>query len=405
MSCCFFQRPSRLPCPQSVVFIYSLLLLCLIVLIASFIKILSSLPDQTSSIHTIQSFQYLVDKQINTNNDQSIIDYNSLFTRNALKKDYTKINKSPKKISFIFIVGLEGSGHHWMATFFDNLLDNALYQANYGLDDKILIDAMANCFAYGQYNKPAPSNFKYPHNMSKSDPETAAYLKLSSCDAVKKRFNYYSETMWNNTVLFHCGLSFPFGPMNIDKDSYITHYPDILQMIEWAQNAKPYPFDVRIIYLYRNWQHSMLSVVRRYGNIQQRIEILQHMMNMIQTQLISIDQQFWIGINMDDLFKRMQDYIDIFCMFLGPYLTQFDVETAMKFQMKDKHKPHDYSKGFKDVDNVNKNEWNVLNQMLKYETKWSLLSSNDILVTPENLQFLADKHFAKCRPPQKPLGD
>ena len=354
--------------------------------------------------------EYISTETVKDQPSEPIIDFNTIFKSKQLKKDYTKLANSPKKISFIFVIGLEGTGHHWMATFFDTVLKNTLYQANYAVMDGIMIEAMAHCFAYEQYKiHPEPDNDPdlYPNNINTSDNSYKEYLALSSCDAVTKRFNYYSSFMMNNSILFHSGHSYPYGIFwDPDRLNWVNRYPDIIRIIHWAQNAQPYPFDVRIIYLHRKFTNAVLSTMRRFTDKQERIQLFTHSLNMVQQQLMSIDDQFWIGIDLEDMYLKyghfeLDGYIDIFCRFLGPYLTVKDVGDAIKTLVTGKQVSHNYAKKqWKGL--MSFEQWSVLEGILRHKSKkWPLLLSPDILVTPDNMKFLLDKPYAVCRPPAK----
>merc|ERR1711933_69225 len=120
--------------------------------------------------------------------------------------------------------------------------------------------------------------------------------EMRMCEVARKRINEYSARMSNNSVLFMTThYSFPYD------DPVLNRYPDFVQLIEWAQNAKPSPFDVRLLVLKRDYETSLISTcIKRFGKCTERIFLLANMLNVIHAQLMQIDAAFWIQINYTD---------------------------------------------------------------------------------------------------------
>ena len=114
-----------------------------------------------------------------------------------------------------------------------------------------------------------------------------------------------------NLFCFYPHYSFPYD------DPVVNRYPDFIKLIEWAQNAKPYTFDVRILILKRDYKTSIISTcINRFGHCEERIPLLSNMLNVIHGQLMQIDSDFWLQLNYTDLVRNMMDYSDILISFL-----------------------------------------------------------------------------------------
>ena len=90
---------------------------------------------------------------------------------------------------------------------------------------------------------------------------------MDSCAAAQKHMDELSEKLLDGSVVFHTGFSYPFGDPFGTETLDVHQYPDILKIVQWTQNAKPFPFDLRLLVLKRTkWSTALQSVISRYCN-------------------------------------------------------------------------------------------------------------------------------------------
>ena len=342
--------------------------------------------------------KYMVYPNNNYHDDNyhKIINYNDLYN-NYIHKNYDLLSKSIKKLTMIFVVGVEGVGHHFFRTIFTQL-NNTKYIKNnkhyYQQYDRrwpidqlwVLLD---KCWAYDQFGL-IKSRKKWKTTTVDISDLSEIERNMTSCDIVQKRINEYSKLLNNNSILFmSTHYSYPYD------EPLINRYPDFVQLINWAQNSKPYPFDIRILILKRDYKQSLISsCVKRFGKCISRIPLLSNMLNVIHAQLMQIDKQFWIQINYTHLISNIIDYKIILSKFLNVKL--FDIDKAINKTKKEyiKHNNKKINRKTKIKDSLNNYKLWAINQSyysLNVKYRWPLFVDDYYLVTPTNDTFLRNK--------------
>eukprot|EP01084_Bolivina_argentea_P073601 133552_1 len=377
-------------------------------------------------IHCMSQHPYQIPQTISNINmisQDEAIHFSSTFSH-YIHKNYTLLQQSPKNLIFIYIIGIEGTGHHFLSHLFNNLVEYHRYKSlNYTIEPHyyhqvcavrhgLLYNLMQDCFQYNQYGEKDPferlknmNDSKYKiHNMSLYRNSDGTFI--NSCDGVQKAFNELSIVLINNSVLFHAGFSYPFGDPFGNKQLRINQYPDIIKLVQWAQNSKPYPFDLRFIVLKRyKWSTALQSVISRYCNKLKRIQYIKLMLSIIQTDLLAIDNQFWIIINFDHLLQYPMEYIPLLVKYLFKNIDSGNMdwktmENNLKYvlEMTLKNKP---ISGYVDDDvhrdkcRIGSNQLNELIHNLRIDSpyEWPIFNQHKFIVMPNNTQFLNQKYF------------
>ena len=254
---------------------------------------------------------------------------------NIRRKNFRKLNSQNKHITVIFIIGVEGTGHHLWEDIFESL-------SIHSKSHKIIIDSfqtnrqkkqntnpnvkysksklqpcLLQCFSTTIYQEKSPTdslkkNLANPWNC----PDCQSIVN-DSCHCVMMEIEKYSKSMNNGDILFlNYAFSYTFWDLNIRNHPDLNIFIDYFQgdSINYMQNV----FDVRFILMKRDYIKSMVSsCVARFNKCIKRIEFMSKMLSVIQTQLMSIDTQFWIMIDYDDLIEKKQDYVDIINDWIG----------------------------------------------------------------------------------------
>ena len=164
-----------------------------------------------------------------------------------------------------------------------------------------------------------------------------------------------------------------------------------------------HPFDLRLIVLIRNkWSNALKSVISRYCIKHKRIKYIKLMLSIIQSNLLNIDDQFWIILNMDHLFKNYMEYIKILMPYFFKYINhnqdwnwmemEFQNEFQMIFEQTMDNKPkHDYNSPKDNECKLTQNELRILDKYLRLDdfNEFSIFDKhNKFIVSPNNKQFL-----------------
>ena len=132
------------------------------------------------------------------------LNYNELYS-NLIHKDYESLSKSSKKLKMIFIVGVEGVGHHFFRSLFDALKDidskHYHHQNDRPWPQDPLWLILDECWAFnlwGTYKE--PSWLTVVRTDLPNDEQIMG--KLSLCNIVQKYFDQYSLSLDDKSVLF-----------------------------------------------------------------------------------------------------------------------------------------------------------------------------------------------------------
>ena len=181
------------------------------------------------------------------------------------------------------------------------------------------------------------------------------------------------------------GASYPFGIDYAGKRRY--RYPNILQLIGWPQNAKPYPFDLRILYLRRPIKACTLSIIRRASreSAQHRLELLEQTLSIVQTELLLIDSRFWFAIDTVRFFGEpllSQNRAIIMKLFDG-YSNQKDIHRALSGPVSLKRKLENYEHS----NLLNQAQMQILQRVIdSVSIRWPLLVTEQVLVKTQSNQ-------------------
>ena len=263
--------------------------------------------------------------------------------------------------------------------------------------DRLLCTLMRDCFQYGQYGEldphQRPSN--HPH-IDIGDFKVDGAL-MNSCDAVQKRLDALSQLLPDNSVVFHTGFTFPFLDIEDHRKIAVHQYPDILKLVEWAQSARPFPFDLRLIVLKRRqWTTALMSSVSRYCGKTERVHFMKLMLTEIQREIVQIDPQFWILVDFDDLLENTMDYAPIFAQYFFQ-MESAEMERRMIdiLQMTMDKKP---DRNYADSPcALTESEVIELRKYLRLDSlnEWPLFKADKFIVSPWNSAFLDQKWFIK----------
>lgn len=158
----------------------------------------------------------------------------------------------------------------------------------------------------------------------------------------------------------------------------------------WYDSLSNCNSDCHIDYYDNIYQVS--ACVHRYGACSQRVQMQPALLSMIQTQLMSIDPDFWIMIDYEDFVSRPKEYIEI----VNDYL-QIPDRTLLGNAIAKIVKASSTSTSKSGWDELNKNAKD-LGQMVRNllysdhgKHQWPIYNSPYFLVSPENRQFLDSK--------------
>eukprot|EP01083_Nonionella_stella_P042010 113648_1 len=325
------------------------------------------------------------------------------------RKNFKRLNAQNKRLRVIFIVGVEGVGHHLWEDIFDQL---STYSSNIVIDkyhtkskkqaSTKLQPCLLQCFSASIWSQKSTTN-TLKSSLSTNCPSCAQNMN-NSCDCVLVEIQKYSKRLASDSILFlNHAMSYAFWDQNI------RNHPDLNLFIDYFEgdtfdNMRNI-FDVRLIVMKRDYVNAMVSsCVHRFSGCMRRIELLHTMLSVIQSQLMSIDTQFWIMLDYDDVVKRKEEYVGIISDWIG--IKQEFVRNALRDAIKVKKKKegvHLY-KGIErtawdklryDVtDNKDRYAYKAMKTIFYEQGKyqWPIFNSSYFLVTPANRAFLDSKY-------------
>eukprot|EP01083_Nonionella_stella_P000158 462_1 len=348
-----------------------------------------SINESYYSPHVANRWPLLQDQMYTLNprqQKQIHINYNDIYSH-YIAKDHRALDTSAKKLTMVWIVGVEGVGHHFVRGIFDELVridqTHYVHQGDQPWPIHPLWLLMDQCFAFDMWGLVKTPGWLVVNRQDLPHIER----NMSVCDIAQKRINEYSKSMANNSVLFmSTHYSFPYD------DPVPNRYPDFVKLIEWAQNAQPFPFDVRVLVLKRDYKTSIISTcVKRFGGCPSRVALLANMLNVIHAQLLQIDAEFWMQINYTDLVstnERMMQYAPILSSFLNVKLE--NIERAIRHTCEEYNKRKKKQKQSRPVHKKDefvineKQEWAIQASYYSQhvQNRWPLFSNGLYTVTP-----------------------
>eukprot|EP01084_Bolivina_argentea_P136461 240332_1 len=238
----------------------------------------------------------------------------------ALKKQYIlnmlkPILLIPQKkinITFVSVVGVEGSGHHLFKSFVKNLAPNTI-NIKY-----------KNMFT--EINKPK-SRFYFVESEACKHP---SIQQISEIIQFAKDKQIHNPWFAINTV-----FSYPCS-----WDGY-PNYSKYVEKLKKISKSLFVNIDLKLIVLKREWIETIASSCRRFGHCEDTIKRHYDGALLINKQLNSIASKYWMMVNVDNLLKKPQDYIKSFSIFLN--INDY-TKVKNSFGLIDSFKVHENSK-------------------------------------------------------------
>eukprot|EP01084_Bolivina_argentea_P098925 177833_1 len=164
-------------------------------------------------------------------------DYDELFS-GYIRKDITKLSQSTKKLIMIFLVGIEGFDHNIFNSLFNELHKlnphHVIHLSNTS-DIAIYLD---QCWSF---DMSAITDMSLRFNGFSKHP---IHTTTNFCDTIQEKFDNISLHSNDGDIIFiSSSFSYPYWSLS----NY--QHPDIIKLIQWTQNAKPYPIDLRLLIL------------------------------------------------------------------------------------------------------------------------------------------------------------
>ena len=330
---------------------------------------------------------------------------------NIRRKNFKKLISQKKHLRVIFIIGVEGTGHHLWEDIFESLqsystniiIDKYYTGRNKQKSSTKLQPCLLQCFSSTMWYAKSNTNALQKH-LQWNCPDCHKFIN-DSCHCVQLEIQKYSEKMNDGDILFlNHAFSYSF------YDLSLRNHPDLNIFIDAFQgdtiNHMKNIFDIRFIVMRRDYINSIVSsCVTRFGSCMKRIQFLSKMLTVIQAQLMSIDTQFWIMLDYDDLIRIKKQYVEI----IGDWIGIDDMEIMRKaimesVKVKTKKEGVNLHKGIErsgwdklryDVTDVSdRYAWLAMKKVFYEEGRyqWPLFNSSYFLVTPKNRAFLDSKY-------------
>ena len=331
---------------------------------------------------------------------------------NGIKQYPQKIfDESSWNIYCVFILGLEGSGHHP----FGKIITTYREYVKERVDpvDGLTITGFPREFTenylFPCWKSKMRTRLRQPFNRynvswdhNKNNFTLTTGLKYNSaCLTLFDELEKVRPKLENNTlIVMPSTISYPFD--NVD----LWSVPDlnyIFNEFEGITTNKPIKW--KIIMMKRPILNVLISVcVHRWNwrlkQCNQRQLIYQYLLSYIQAQIISLDPKYWILIEYNDFFNRTQKYYQVFCGFL-----HLDCQVMKEILPIAINATHNFKAGYINH-TVKKDALTELKQIWEDETEakqhqywlnktyfnfkqWPLFSSDYFNVNPEN--FLIKK--------------
>eukprot|EP01084_Bolivina_argentea_P229103 386753_1 len=238
------------------------------------------------------------------------------------RKNFKKLNRQNKHITVIFVVGVEGVGHHLLEDIFESLsehtsnivIDNYYTTRNRKASTK-LQPCLLECFSSTIWSESVPTK-SLQKSLSINCPTCMKNIN-NSCECVLMEIQKYSNQLSDGSILFlNHAFSYSFWDLNV------RNHPDLNIFIDYFQgdtyNNMENIFDIKLIVMKRDYINSIVSsCVNRFNACIKRIQFLSKMLSVLQTQLLSIDTQFWIMLDYDHLVTNLNsEYMNILSIWL-----------------------------------------------------------------------------------------
>eukprot|EP00924_Labyrinthula_sp_SR-Ha-C_P006243 snap_masked-scaffold_31-processed-gene-0.28-mRNA-1 protein AED:1.00 eAED:1.00 QI:0/0/0/0/1/1/2/0/390 len=286
----------------------------------------------TQYSHSKTSF-YPLDLSINNNNISALADFLlSRWTNGAETPDCMHLSSKPSNktrkiqevlqkaqfnitVRFVFSVGLEGMGHHFLGPMFKSSKSSECLPA------PVKEDEYASTLAYDQMTKGlfgSSSNFTFQRE------RLIKYMEMLVNVANKFSTKQKRSVVINTMCPMHVGmLSYPN-----DHIWNRCHRTDFIDIRVLAEIFEALGLDLRIVVMYRNALDILLStsIRRKFGLWDELEDIYQHTTEkfIIQQQLLRIDPKFFKCFDYDRLPELPNNFGEFFNL-AGPNGEEFRV--------------------------------------------------------------------------------
>ena len=238
----------------------------------------------------------------------------------ASESTITRKTQFSNKKRFIFVAGLEGTGHHFLGTIFRTIDQFKVLNSDPIRCHLMQIDSTTQFFDL------APNSHGY------QDKKQLIINKLRTFSAENSSFSLFALNTDKES-----GKNCMSGMMSYPNGLNGKSWPDIRSLAHVAEEAG---VDLRIIVLTRPTIPMIQSVSARFRSIQQNINLVETGANMLVKQLDEIDPAFFTCVSYDDLHGLINNSLHGIQNFLVPKKHQpsYNFIAAVQSTLQGKHR-------------------------------------------------------------------
>lgn len=188
------------------------------------------------------------------------------------------------RLRFIFVLGIEGSGHHFWSSMFDLCSKNTEYGVPQCYNDRYLSSLLYR-------------NGSNPHGLLLDDP---AYETM-----VSQRLNQYSNIEYDSPQIVPINTLYENDPYKMGMMSFPTWGSFLLNLTKLVDVFNRNNVDLRIIHMKRDITTCVKSTLRRsfYNTDRDAMDNLEIASRFIDTQKSNLDPQFFFDLDFEDLYS------------------------------------------------------------------------------------------------------